>query len=117
MMLTGQVGKYKIVYIKSKADLAFSRMFDTVDSALSFAHKLKYRWVLMQKVAMEDRDYAWKMLPYGAYRSYRAGVVMDSFRYLIIGAVLFVVFYYLMKFFSKKTSVSIPSPSPAGMPI
>jgi hypothetical protein len=106
-MVQGNVGTYKVAYVKDKTHILYSRMFDKIEAALDFAHKLPNRWLLFQKIGHDGDDYAWKLLPYGAYKSYKAGIKLDSMR-VLLGIMAFIAVVYLAKkIFSAKPKMPV----------
>lgn len=101
-MLTGDIGDYKVTYVKSDSSIIYAKMFDAIEPALDFAHKLPNRWILAKRAGQSGPDYAWKVLPYGAYKSYRVLASVDSARYLIIGFALVIAVFLLTKLFKNK---------------
>lgn len=116
-MISGQVADYKVAYIKDNSSVMYAKMFDKIEPALDFAHKLPGRWLLMKRVGQDGADYAWKILPYGASSSYRTCIKLDAARYLIFGIAIIAIIYFAAKLFSKKSagsmSMSAPSLAPA----
>ncbi len=105
-MVKGDVGPYQVVYLKNKTLMVYGKMFDTIELALNFAHKSTDRWLILQKDGHDGVDYAWKVLPYGAYDSYRTLVKLDYMRYVLI-AVIFMVIVWAI-FFRKKGAPVMP---------
>ena len=54
-----------------------SRMFDSVEEAESFAAGMK-DYMLMRLIENEGDYYKWEVLPYGNYKSYKAGMVISE---------------------------------------
>lgn len=105
-MIQGQVGTYKIVYLKpSESSVVYSRMFDKVETALDFGHALKGKWVLTQKEGMNGVDYSWKLLPYGDHKSYKRAMLIDSMWWMLMIVTAFILVWWVMKFFKKVGSV------------
>ena len=101
-MEKGEVGIYKVAYYKSgKPEILFSKMFDGIDAALDYGHKLPSRWVVFKKAGQDGTDYAWKLLPYGAASSFKLGVRMDQARWVILICILLIAFYLFGKVFFK----------------
>jgi hypothetical protein len=93
-MIQGNVGPYKITYLKAdQKDILYSRMFDKIEVALDYAHSLKGSWLLFKKAGQKDDDYAWKLLPYGDYRYFSAGTTAYRYRFIILFVILVIVFY------------------------
>lgn len=106
-MIQGNIGPYKISYLKDKSTVLYSRMFDKIEVALDFAHKLTGRWLLFQKIGHDGDDYAWKLLPYGAYQSYKIGVKIDHARFVVAILLTFVVIYFARQLFSLKPKLPV----------
>lgn len=100
-MVKGEVGTYKIAYLKDNINILYSRMFDSIEPALDFGHKTPGRWLLFQKVGHDGVDYAWKMLPYGSHSSYRLGIKVDSAKWVIAIVLTLIAFYLFGKYFFK----------------
>lgn len=82
-------------------------MFDKIEVALDFAHKITGRWLLFQKIGHDGDDYAWKLLPYGAHNYYKVGVVLDKARVVIIVLLLLAVIYFAKNIFTLKPKLPI----------
>lgn len=105
-MIQGQIGTYKIDYLKpTEGEIVYTRMFDKIEAALDFGHELKGKWLVFQKDGMSDTDYSWKLLPYGAYKSFNRAILIDSMWWVIIGIAAFVLVWWIMKFFKKAGSI------------
>jgi hypothetical protein len=100
-MVNGEIGSYKITYIKGKPDVLYSKMFDGIDAALDYGHKLPGRWLLFKKAGQDKQDYAWKLLPYGAASSFTLAIRADQARWVILIAITIIGFYLFGKFFFK----------------
>jgi hypothetical protein len=98
-MVNGEVGNYKIAYIKENDTVLYSKMFDTIDQAMNFGHSLKTRWLIMKRIGQDGEDYAWKILPYGASSAYRIGLKIDHVRYVLIAIFIFIAIYWMSKLF------------------
>lgn len=103
-MVNGEVGNYKIAYLKGKPDVLYSKMFDSVEAALDYGHKLTGRWLMFQRIGHEKQDYAWKLLPYGAYSSFKMGVRAEQAKWVIISALVLIAFYLTSKFLFKTSA-------------
>lgn len=106
-MIQGNIGPYKVSYLKDKSSVLYSKMFDKIEVALDFAHKLTGRWLLFQKIGHDGDDYAWKLLPYGAHASYKIGVSMDKIKVIIVVLLALVVIYFAKNIFSLKPKLPI----------
>ena len=106
-MINGNVGPYQIIYLKDKTSVIYSKMFDKIEVALDFAHKIPGRWLLLQKIGHDGDDYAWKLLPYGASSSFHIGVKADHVRYILIGLAVLVLIYFARRIFSLKPKLPI----------
>ncbi len=101
-MVQGEIGTYKVAYLKAgEAGVLYSKMFDKIEPALDFAHKAKSRWLLFQRSGSDSENYAWKILPYGAYKSYDNLIWVDSIRYVFIVAGLILAVWLISKMFNK----------------
>jgi hypothetical protein len=106
-MVQGNIGPYKVAYVKDKTNILYARMFDKIEVALDFAHKLPGRWLLFQKIGHDNDDYAWKLLPYGAYKSYKAGIKLENMRVLLVIMAFIAVVYMAKKIFSLKPKMPV----------
>lgn len=105
-MITGQVGTYKVAYLKpSESGVLYSRMFDKIEAALDFGHALKGRWMLFQKDGMNEADYSWKLLPYGDHKAYSRAMFIDSIWWAVLAIAVFIAVWWVMKFFKRAGSI------------
>lgn len=101
-MVQGNIGPYKVIYTKDKPNVVYGKMFDSIEVALNFAHKLSGRWLLSQKIGHDKDDYAWKVLPYGAHVSYSIGIKADRLRVVIIVLLVIALIYFGKNMFNFK---------------
>lgn len=100
-------GTIKLTWINSQ-DYTFleSSMHNSIESALEAARasKLGKKFLIMQLVTTDGKQYKWKLLPYGEYKGYVSGMQFRDSTLLKVAAysLIFLGTLYIYKIISKK---------------
>lgn len=106
-MQSGTIGNIKVAYTMPGDKKVYSRMFDEMDAAVKFL-KGKQNALLFNLKQLGNGTYAWEVLPYGDYRSYKIGLFIKNnlLELTLMGvAIYFAVKHYMQ---SKKLKAAAP---------
>ncbi len=94
------IGNYQVCFFKAADNtVLYGKMFDTVEPALDYAHSLKGKWLMFKLAGTTDTAYAWRLLPYGSYKSYKQALLLDSLKWVFYIAIAAGLIYIGSKFF------------------
>lgn len=90
------LGKYKVAsWGEEDGDILNSRMFETLEEAISFGESLNRPYFLMESLEVGEGTYQWRVLPYGGARLWRTGTF--AYRHRMILSMAAIAFLMRMK--------------------
>ena len=93
-------GTIKVAWFKNQNyNLLYSKMFNNLEDALSFAAKIK-DFMIMELVESVEDEYKWKLLPYGNYQQYNYGMKIVKNKPILMG-LTFLACFGLYKLINK----------------
>lgn len=92
MGFKGLIGEFKVAYYKSsQPNIVYSKFFDKFEDALSYSKTLSTPFLIFREHLIKGAEYSWELMPYGAYKEYKIGAQIVSYKWFFVFALVLIL--------------------------